>query len=152
MDSARGGFRFPALSLEDQHAIRTFYRAFSGEPDLLDQVVTPDWQGVPVVPGQAPGRDGIKAFVKRFTTAFPDAQVRIHEIVGSSGSAGVRAEIAGTHTGEWFGKAPTGLSFRLVLHEFHHLENGRLTRTWHFEDWFRWLSRLGSWQTQRQAA
>ena len=152
MDGVRDDLRFPALSLEEQHAVRTFYRAFSGEPDLLDQVVTPDWQAFPLAPGRASGRDGVKAFIRRFTTAFPDARVRIHEIVGSSGSAAVRAEITGTHVGEWFGRMPTGQAFRFPLHEFHHLEDGRLIRTWRFEDWFEWLGRIGGWPTRRKAA
>lgn len=37
----------------------------------------------------------------------------------------------------------------MALHEFHHVENGRLTHTWHLEDWFGWLHQIGAW-TQRQ--
>ena len=71
--------------------------------------------------------------IQGFNAAFPDAKVTVHEIVGVPGRAAVRAEITGTHSGEWFGIALTGRSFTLALHEFHHLESGRLTHTWHLK-------------------
>lgn len=35
--------------------VATFNRAFSGDTDLLDGVVTPDWEDIPLNPGQGPG-------------------------------------------------------------------------------------------------
>ena len=133
------------LSEEDRVAVETLYRAFSEHnPDLLDQAVTADWQDIPLAPGQEPGRDGMKPLVRGFSAAFPDAKVTIHEIIGAPGRAGVRAEITGTHKGEWFGVAPTGRPFTLPIHEFHHIENGLVTHTWHMEDWFGWLHQMGA--------
>lgn len=130
----------------------TFYRAFSGRPELLDDAVTADWQDIPLAPGQAAGREGMKPLIAGFNTAFPDAVVTIHEIIGAPGRAGVRAEITGTHSGEWFGIAATGRAFTLALHEFHHIENGRLTRTWHLEDWFGWLNQVSAWPQNKEIA
>lgn len=72
--------------------------------------------------------------IRAFATAFPDLAIVVHDMFGASGRVGVRAEITGTHTGPCFGVAPTGKSFRMPLHEFHRIENGRLTHTWHLED------------------
>ena len=138
------------LSANDFAAIETFYRAFSGKPELLDEAITPDWQDIPLAPGQAPGRKGMKPLIQGFNAAFPDAKVTVHEIVGARGRAAVRAEITGTHSGEWFGIAPTGRSFSLALHEFHHLESGRLTHTWHLEDWFGWLNQMSVLPQQKE--
>lgn len=140
------------LSDEDRLAVETFYRAFNGHPDLLDEAVTPDWQDIPLGPGQQPGRDGMKPLITAFAEAFPDAKLTIHEMVGGPGRAAVRLEITGTHTGAWFGVAPTGRRFVLPLHEFHHLANGRLTHTWHLEDWFGWLNQVGAWPQQKENA
>ncbi len=136
------------LSSEDRRAVETFYRAFNGRPELLDQAVTPDWQDIPLGPGQRPGRDGMKPLIEAFAAAFPDAEIKIHEIIAGPDRAAVRLEITGTHTGEWFGVAPTGRSFVLPLHEFHRIENGKLTHTWHLEDWFGWLNQVGAWPPQ----
>lgn len=140
------------LTPEELAAVETFYRAFSGQPNLLDQAVTHDWLDLPLASGQAPGREAMKPMIQGFNAAFPDAKVTIHEIIGGAGRVGVRAEITGTHSGEWFGVAPSGRSFTLALHEFHHIENGRLTHTWHLEDWFGWLSQVGAWPQKENAS
>ncbi len=80
-----------------------------------------------------------------FLKAFPDLKIVVHEIVGSTGRAGVRASITGTHLGEIFGVAPTGKYVDVALHEFHHLKDGRITHTWHLEDWFGMLNQIGAW-------
>lgn len=132
------------LSSQDRAAIETFYRAFAGRPEMLDEVLAEDWQDISMAPNQSPGRDGMKPLIKGFMTAFPDTQIVIHEIIGAPGRAGVRAEINATHTGAWFGIPPTGRRFTLALHEFHHVQDGRLTQTWHLEDWFGWLNQVGA--------
>ena len=140
----------PNAAGEDQErlAIETFYRAFAGEPGLLDQAVAADWQDIPLAPGQAAGREGMKPLIAGFNAAFPDTKVTVHEVIATPGRAAVRAEITGTHKGEWFGIAPTGKAFRMPLHEFHALQDGRITHTWHLEDWFGWLAQVGAWPMQ----
>ena len=133
------------LSDRDRAAVETLYRAFSEhDPALLEAAVADDWQDLPLAPGQSPGRAGGRALIQAFTEAFPDARVTIHEMIGVAGKAAVRAEITGTHRGEMLGVRPTGKRFVLPLHEFHHVENGRVTTTWHMEDWFGWLHQVGA--------
>ena len=129
----------------DRIAIETLYRAFTEhDPDLLDKAVSDDWWDIPLAPGQAPGREGMKPLIRAFSAAFPDARVTIYELIGAPGRAAVRGEITGTHKGEWLGIAPTGSRFTLAIHEFHHVHNGRITHTWHMEDWFGWLHQVGA--------
>ena len=135
-----------ALSSEEIRAIETLYRAFSeNKPDLLDEACTPDWQDIPLIPGQGPGPGGLKQIIPMFRKTFPDLKIVVHEIVGSAGRAGVRASIVGTHLGEVHGVKPTGKSVDMALHEFHHLRDGRITHTWHVEDWFGMLHQVGAW-------
>lgn len=145
--------KLTGLTDEDRLAVETLYRVFSqNEPELLNQAVTPDWQDLPLAPGQVPGREGMKPLIKGFAAAFPDLKITIHEIIGAPGRAAVRAEITGTHAGKWFGVAPTHKTFRMPIHEFHHIEDGRITHTWHLEDWFGWLCQVGAWPTQKEVA
>ena len=140
------------LEAGDCIAIETLYRAFSEHnPDLLDEALTEDWQDIPLAPGQGPGREGMKPLIRAFSAAFPDARITIHEVIGAPGRAGVRAEISGTHKGEWFGVPPTGTRFTLPIHEFHHVRDGRVTHTWHLEDWFGWLHQVGAMGGGEQA-
>jgi steroid delta-isomerase-like uncharacterized protein len=141
------------LTGAERLAIETLYRAFSdGNPDLLDQAVTADWQDIPLAPHEAPGRDGMKPLIRDFTAAFGDLNITVHEMIGVAGRAAVRGEITGTHRGPWFGIPPTGKPFRLPIHEFHYIKDGRLTHTWHLEDWFGWLFQVGAWPIKREIA
>ena len=133
------------LTPEERKTIETFYKAFAGRPELLDETVTADCQDIPLAPHQQPGRDGMKPLIEGFRAAFPDTAVTIHEIIGVSGRIAVRASISGTHLGEWFGVAPTGRSFTMPIHEFLRIVDGKLTHTWHLEDWLGWMFQVGAW-------
>ena len=136
---------FSGLSAEEREAVERLYRAFSGgNPDLLDEAVADDWQDIPLAPNQAPGRAGMKPLIRAFTEAFPDLDVNLLEVIGVSGRIAVRGVITGTHRKEWFGIAPTGQSFRMPIHDFHHVAEGKITHTWHLEDWFGWLGQVGA--------
>ena len=130
-------------------AVETLYRAFSDkDPDLVDTVLAPDWDDIPLAPGQGPGPGGIKPIIRSLTQAFPDVRIVIHDMVQAPGRIAVRAEITGTHRGELFGIAPTGKQVSFRLHEFHALDGQRVTATWHMEDWFGLFLQLGQFPTQ----
>ncbi|MBR8036400.1 ester cyclase [Burkholderia vietnamiensis] len=130
-------------------AVETLYRAFSdNDPDLVDTVLAPDWEDIPLAPGQGPGPAGIKPIIGSFAQAFPDVRIAIHDMVQVPGQIAVRAEITGTHRGELFGIAPTGKQVSFRLHEFHALDGQRVTTTWHMEDWFGLFLQLGQFPTQ----
>jgi predicted ester cyclase len=130
-------------------AVQTLYRAFSEQnPDLVDAVLAPDWDDIPLAPGQEPGPAGIKPIIRMLASALPDVQITIHDTVQQPGKVAVRAEISGTHLGELFGIAPTGKKVSFRLHEFHTLADGLVTTTWHMEDWFGLFLQLGQFPPQ----
>ncbi|SEO17439.1 Predicted ester cyclase [Duganella sp. CF517] len=130
-------------------AVQTLYRAFSEQnPDLVDAVLAPDWDDIPLAPGQEPGPAGIKPILRMLAAALPDVQITIHDTVQQPGKVAVRAEISGTHLGELFGIAPTGKKVSFRLHEFHTLADGLVTTTWHMEDWFGLFLQLGQFPPQ----
>ncbi len=134
----------PARLLAERTAVEMLYRAFNDKnPDLLDVAVTPDWQDIPLAPGQGPGPEGFKPLLKSFISAFPDIQIVIHDLLQEPGKMAVRAEISGTHLGEFMGIAPTGHPIRVRLHEFHLLNGERVTTTWHMEDWLALFQQIG---------
>ncbi len=86
------------LSEVETHSIEKFYRAFNERnPDLLDEACWPDWEDMHPAPGQEPGTNGFKKMMPLYFAAFPDLRIKVDEIVGASGRAGVRARIVGTH-------------------------------------------------------
>jgi predicted ester cyclase len=130
-------------------AVETLYRAFSEQnPDLVDAVLAPEWDDIPLAPGQGPGPEGIKPIIRSISAAFPDVHITVHDMVQEPGKIAVRAEISGTHLGELFGIAPTGKKVSFRLHEFHTVANGLVTTTWHMEDWFGLFLQLGQFPSQ----
>lgn len=138
-----------ALTATERNAIETFYSAWKRkQPELLHEVCTPDWKDIPLGPGQADGPEGLQDIIRGFSAAFPDVEIIVHEIYGTHERAGVRAAFTFTHDKELMGIPPTGKKVAIPLHEFHHLKDGKLTHTWHLEDWFGLLVQSGAWQTK----
>lgn len=130
-------------------AVETFYRAFNdNQPGLVDTVLAPHWEDIPMAPGQLPGPEGIKGIIGMLAAAFAGIRITIHDMVQEPGKIGVRAEISGTHQGELFGIAPTGKAVSFRLHEFHTLADGLVTTTWHMEDWLALFQQLGQFPPQ----
>ena len=132
------------MSEQDLQTLMRFYTAFAGQPDLLDTCVAPDWQDIPLAPGQAPGREGMKPLIESFGAVFADLKIEVLEVIGGPGRAAVRAVMSGRHVAEWFGVPATGSEVSIAIHEFHTIENGLLTRTFHMEDWMGWFAQVGA--------
>jgi predicted ester cyclase len=130
--------------------IGTFYEAASGKAELLDAVITDDWEDIPLGPGQAPGRAGAMSLIEGLSKTFSDLRFDVEEIIDArdedgNGIVGVRARMHGVYTGELFGIAPTGRETEMRTHDFHEIVDGRIVRTHHMEDWFSWFQQVGSW-------
>lgn len=130
--------------IAERKAVEKIYQAFSQQnPELIYEAVAPDWNDIPLAPGQAPGPEGLKPIIEGFAAAFPDVQIVIHDLIQVPGQIAVRAEITGTHKGNFMGIAPTGKFVSIRLHEIHQLNGERITTTWHLEDWFGLFMQLG---------
>ncbi|WP_085066259.1 ester cyclase [Catenuloplanes japonicus] len=125
----------------ERRLVETLYRAIGGEPDLLDDVLAPDWEDIPSIPGQPLGPAGMKPHIADFHRAFADARVIIHDIVAVPGMVAVRGALAGTLRAEFLGVPPNNRYDEITIHEFHQIENGRIRRSWHLEDLHGWKSR-----------
>ncbi|QGY32706.1 ester cyclase [Pantoea cypripedii] len=130
--------------MAERQAVEKLYQAFNlQDPDLIDEAVTPEWDDIPLAPGQTAGPAGLKPVIREFIHAFPDVQIIIHDLIQVPGQIAVRAEITGTHKGKIMGIEPTGKQVSFRLHEFHQLNGERITTTWHMEDWFGLFMQLG---------
>jgi steroid delta-isomerase-like uncharacterized protein len=133
--------------------IGSFYQAFNGKTELLDAVITDDWDDIPLGPGQEPGRAGLRAAIEGIHKAFSDYRVVVEEIIDArgedgNGMVGVRAKMHAVHTGEFLGIAPTGREAEVRTHDFHQIVDGRIVRSHHMEDWLSWFQQVGSWPSR----
>ena len=138
------------MSTSITELIGSFYEAFCGKTELLDAVLTDDWDDIPLGPGQEPGRAGARHLIEGLNKAFSDFRTVVEEIIDArgkegNGMVGVRAKMRGVHTGEFFGIAPTGRETEVRTHDFHEIVDGRIVRTHHMEDWLSWFQQVQSW-------
>ena len=138
------------MSTSTSDLIGTLYEAVSGKPELLDAVLTEDWEDIPLVPGQQPGRAGARSLIEGLSKVFSELRFVVEEIIDArgedgNGMVGVRARMHGVFTGELFGIAPTGRETEVRTHDFHQIVDGRIVRTHHMEDWLSWFQQVQSW-------
>jgi hypothetical protein len=120
-------------------AVAPFYQALNAEyakdsPDLVRQATAPEW--VSCRGNDAcNSRDEVIAGIGARLKSVPDLKWQIKEVLVSGNEVIVRGEATGTPSGEFFGAAHTGKSFRVMSIDVHTIEAGRMTRSYHIEDW-----------------
>src|SRR5690348_2396040 len=79
-----------------------------GRLDVCDELVAPDYVNHSAsLPDLPPGPVGLKPIVAAMRMAFPDLHYTIEDIVLGAAKAAVRTTLRGTHSGDFFGVAPT---------------------------------------------
>lgn len=135
------------LSNDEFNRILKFYKAWdTNDTTSVDDICHPEWQDIPLAPGQATGPAGLKDLIHFFNDAFPDIAVIINDIFGTTERVVVRAELVFTHNKPLMGIPPSNQKVKVRLFEIHHIRDGKITHTWHQEDWFGLLLQSGTWK------
>jgi len=112
---------------------------------IHDRVVTPNYQSCT---GDAPGECWDKArsiqVIGGFAISIPDMKFEIRERLSIEDRVVVRGEVSGTPARDLFGGLiPHGEKrFRVMAIDIHTMEEGRIRRTHHLENWFAALLQL----------
>ena len=77
-------------------------------------------------PGQVVGPD----FLAQFWRGFPDLHSQEEALLGDGDLVTIRWTITGTHTGPFFGVAPTGRSIEVSGMDILRVEDGKLVEHW----------------------
>lgn len=133
----------PASAQMTEEAARAslvpFYKALNAvnakdAPELIKQSIAPEWvtcRGNDL----CNTRDEVLAAVGQRLKAIPDLKWEIKEVLVSGNRVIVRGEATGTPGGELMGAPTNGKSFKLMSLDVHTLDGGKITRTYHVEDW-----------------
>jgi predicted ester cyclase len=127
----------PAISEATLQAIQQSYKAWQTmDFTIIDTLFSPEWQDIPMAPGQEAGPQGLKNLITFFHQTFPDIEITMHDIFGTAERIAVRSEITFTHDKEFMGISAVHQKVTVSSLEIHHLKDGKITHTWHLEDWF----------------
>lgn len=80
----------------------------AGDLTVVDTLFAPDYTNHTPLAGQRPGRDGVRQFIGRWRTAFPDVSVAVDLLVVDRDRAVVRWTSRGTQRGGLMGIPPSG--------------------------------------------
>lgn len=129
-----------SLSAEQARAlVAPFYDALNAAPGkdaaaLVLQTTAAEWVSCSGQDECKP-REKVAPAIAGFGKAIPDLKWEIKELLVSGNRVVVRGEASGTPAGAFMGVPHGGKSFRIMSIDIHTVENGKLTRAYHVEDW-----------------
>lgn len=129
------------MSAENKELIRRWYEALSRHD--VESVV--DMVAVDFIHNSSTnqGRDGVRAELDYWFSAFPDASVSVEDLIADGDRVAARATTTGTHGGEFMGTPPTGKRITVEEYDIFRIENGRIAEAWAAVDFYGMLTQLG---------
>ena len=128
------------LTVEKAHAIvAPFYEALNrpvgkDAVKLIEQATSSDWLTCGGNDACIPRERFIAGFKSR-GDALPDIKWEIKEVLIAGDRIIVRGEASGTPSGTFRGTPASGKSFKIMSIDVHTIEDGKIKRSYHVEDW-----------------
>ena len=119
------------------NAIAGLYRLFlDGDPSKIHDVLADDYEQLPPqTPDTKPGVDNfMQGFMKGMGSMFSDIEGEVTHVLVDGDYVFVLGEYRATHTGEAFGIPATGAEVSFEAFDLHHVQDGKITKTWHLEN------------------
>lgn len=134
------------MSTEENKAlIRAMFDTVSaGDLEGILSLVSDDMTVHTQVPDIAPGRDGFRAFMQVFFSAFPEQHVEVHEMIAEGDRVLARHTHHVVHGGDFAGLPPTGRTATVDGLELFRVRDGKVTEMWHHDDLLGLLQQLGA--------
>ncbi|WP_372913128.1 ester cyclase [Salinigranum sp.] len=114
-----------------------------GNTDVLGEYYTDDF--VPHGPDSGDyDLDAYEAYVDRYHTAFPDAEVEVHETMLDGDKTAATFTYRGTREGEFVAMEPNGSSFAVDGISMARIEDGKFAEIWRNVDSVEMLAQIGA--------
>jgi steroid delta-isomerase-like uncharacterized protein len=97
-----------------------------GRVERANDLVKEDFVELDPLPGQAQGREGLKAVILGLRSSFPDMHWAVKEMVAEEEKVVTRFVWTGTHRGAFLGIPATGRSVEVKGVVIDRLEDGRM--------------------------
>lgn len=141
---------FVALAAADRAAVvqgieRMFNQGFGqGDTAVVDELCAVGYvEHERKLPGQKPGREGLKQVIRAMHTAFPDLKVELRDLAMEGDKVFVRFAMSGTHTGPYLGRPATGRRFAIEGFDELRFAKGKAIEHWGLDDDLSLRAQLG---------
>ena len=131
----------------DKESVQTFYDLLS-DPISKElqaafvEATSPDWESVGDYSGDSEGRDAFLGQMGFFAKLMPDLKWNVQAMHQDGNFVTVRSRATATPTGPLFGVDGEGRGFDILTIDVHELQDGKIIRTYHVEDWAGALQQL----------
>src|ERR687886_1473834 len=133
-EKARVGKQETPMSAEENMALarRFIEAAVKGDLDALDEMLAPDFIGHNKrLPGQEPGREGVKWALGQLSAAVSNSSVHFGDQVATGDKVVTRFVVRGAHDREeLMGVAPTGREMINEAMVIHRIEGNKIAEEW----------------------
>jgi steroid delta-isomerase-like uncharacterized protein len=134
------------MLLENKQLIIKYFEEVwnSGKLEVLDEIISPAYiNHNPGMANPVHGPEGLKPIVSWIRQAFPDLKYVIENMVVSETQVAVHTTMHGTHTGDFFGLAPTNKAIKVSQMQIERIVNNKIVEHWRVTDDLTMLRQLG---------
>jgi len=138
-----------AAKADDKPVVQKFYDFLSNptsadHAEALKAATAADWESIGEYSGRVKTRDAFVGQIGGFGKLIPDMNWGVEEMIQVGDRVVVRGRATGTPAGPMFGVDGKGKSFDIMSIDIHTIEDGKIVRTYHVEDWAGALRQLSA--------
>ena len=124
----------------DKAAAQSFYNFLSNpgsatHAKTFKANVSSDWKSIGNYSGKSKSAGAFIGQLGFFAKLIPNLKWNVEEMIQAGDRIIVRGRATGTPKGPLFGVNGNGKSFTIMSIDIHTVKNGKITKTYHVEDW-----------------
>lgn len=136
-----------SVAADDKETVAVFYELLSdpGSTELaaeFQDVTLESWESIGNYSGNNKNRGAFLGQMGGFAQLMPDIDWAVQAMHQDGNVITVRSRATGTPVAPFLGVDGEGRSFDILTIDIHELENGKIARTYHVEDWATALQQL----------
>lgn len=138
-----------AALADDKATVKVFYDFLSNPASenhvaAFNDVIAEDWESIGDYSGKTKSGAELIGQMGGFAQLIPDLNWAVEEMIQGDNRVIVRGRATGTPAGPLFGIDGNGRSFEIMSIDIHTVEDGKIVRTYHVEDWAGALRQLSA--------
>ena len=131
----------------EKATVQTFYDLLSNPASeaatkAFSANTADSWESIGNYSGKNKTKGAFLGQMGFFAKLMPDLNWKVEEMIQSGNRVVVRGRASGTPKGPLFGVDGKGKRFEIMTIDIHTLENGKIVKTYHLEDWAGALGQL----------